>query len=82
MDNKLTQINQKDFPILKNLYNPNDPKTYTGHSTVDTYIRWFQQNPHDTEKNDKIKFYCLNDDFSRGTFAITVSHKKKKWIKF
>lgn len=73
MDNKLTEINRKDFSLLKKLYNPNDTNGYTGYTTVDTYIRWFQQYSDDTAKNDKIKFYCLNGDFSRGTFVVTVS---------
>lgn len=72
MENKLTEINRKDLPLLKSLYNPNDPETYTGYTTIDTYIRWFEQNPDAKSINDKIKFYSLNGDFSRGTYAVIV----------
>lgn len=72
MDNKLAEIDRKDLPLLKSLYKSTEPETYTGYTTIDTYIRWFEQNPSDTWINDKIKFYSLNGDFSRGTFVATV----------
>lgn len=75
MENKLTEISRNDLPQLKSLYNPNESNSYSGYLTVDTYIRWFEQNPNDTLINEKIKFYCLNGDFSRGTYAVTVSYE-------
>lgn len=73
MENKLTEINRKDLPLLQRLYNPNEPDTYIAYTTIDTYIGWFEQNP--SLNNDKVKFYCLNGDFSHGTFVVTVSDK-------
>lgn len=73
MENKLTEINRKDLPLLQRLYNPNEPDTHIAYTTIDTYIRWFEQNP--SLNNDKVKFYCLNGDFSYGTFVVTVSDK-------
>lgn len=78
MENKLTKINRKDLPLLQSLYNPNEPDTYIAFTTIDTYIRWCEQNSNDTLKSDKIKFHSLNDDFSRGTFIVVVSYKKIK----
>lgn len=69
MEDKLTEIDRKNLPLLRDLYKPNGNKSYTAFVTIDTYIRWLQQNPN--IKN--LKFYCLNDDFSRGTFVVTVS---------
>lgn len=73
MENKLTEISRNDLPRLKRLYNPNEPNHYSGYLTVDTYIRWFEQNPNDASINDQINFYCMNGDWSRGTFVVTVS---------
>lgn len=88
MENKLTEINQRDLPLLQSLYNPNEPDGYIAYTTIDTYIRWFEQNP--SLNHDKIKFYSLNGDFSHGTFIVTVSYmekiksylKKKNYVKF
>ena len=75
MENKLTEINRKDLVLLRDLYNPNEVDTYTGFTTIDTYLRWFVQNPGDTLNNSKVKFYSLNGDFSRGTYVVTVIYK-------
>lgn len=63
---QLTEINRRDLPLLRNLYEPDGSIAYT---TIDTYIQWIQQDPH----IEHLHFYCLNDDFSRGTFVVTVS---------
>lgn len=66
---QLTEIDRKDLPLLKNLYHLDGPtRCYATYTTIDTYIRWFQQDPIIKH----IKFFCLNGDFSRGTFVFTV----------
>lgn len=65
---KLTEIDRKDLPILKSLYIPDGSKDYITFTTIDTYIRWFKQDPNVTH----IKFFCLNGDFSDGTLVMTV----------
>lgn len=73
MENKLTEINRNDLPVLQSLYDPNEPDTHISYTIIGTYIRWFEQNPDYTFANNEIKFFCLNGDFSRGTFAVIVS---------
>lgn len=65
----LVQIEQKDLPILKELYAPDGIKNYIAFTTIDNYIRWFEQDPNIKHVN----FFCLNGDFSDGTFVVTVS---------
>ncbi|XP_055309494.1 uncharacterized protein LOC129573206 [Sitodiplosis mosellana] len=67
MVDKLTEIARRDLPILKSLYTPDGSKNYIAFATVDTYIRWFEQDPNVKH----IKFFCLNGDFSDGTFVVT-----------
>lgn len=69
MVDKLIKIDRKNLHILKTLYTPDASKNYTAFTTIDTYIRWFEQDPN--VKN--IIFFCLNDDFSDGTFVVIVS---------
>lgn len=66
----LMEIQHKDLPALRDMYNSNDSKTHTAYTTIDNYIRWLQQGPEETKY---IKFFCLNGDFADGTFAVTVS---------
>lgn len=72
MEHELTQINPKDLPSLQSLYDPNEPDGYIAFTTIDTYIRWFEQNPN--LNNAEINFYSLSGDLSRGTFTVTVSY--------
>lgn len=69
MTDHLVEIEQKDWPNLKNLYTSNDSKNYIAYTTIDNYIRWFEQDPNIKH----VHFYCLNGDFSDGTFVVTVS---------
>lgn len=69
MVDKLIVIDRKDLPVLKALYTPNGSKNYTAYTTIDTYIRWFEQDSN----VEHIKFFCLNGDFSDGTFVVIVS---------
>lgn len=74
MVDKLTEIDRKTLPLLRDLYTPDGSKNYMAFTAIDTYIRWFEQ---DSTIND-IKFFCLNDDFSDGTFVVTVSFSRNK----
>lgn len=69
MSDRLVEIDRKDWSSLKQLYTPDGDKSYTAYITIDSYIRCIEQNPND----EYIKLYCLNGDFSDGTFAVTVS---------
>lgn len=66
---RITEINRNDLPLLKKLYTPDGKKSYIGYTTIETYIRWFEKDPRISD----IAFYCLNGDFSRGTFVVIVS---------
>lgn len=68
MTDQLVEIERKDWPKLKNLYTPDGSRSYIAYTTIDNYIRWFEQDPNVKD----IKFLCLNGDFSDGTFVVTV----------
>lgn len=84
MTDHLVEIDRKLWPNLKGLYTPDGFKSYIAYTTIDTYIRWFEQDPD----LKHIKFFCLNGDFSDGTFVVTVIIiclmylKSKYWSKF
>lgn len=42
---KLTEIDRKQLPFLRNLYAANASTNYISYVTVDTYMRWFEQDP-------------------------------------
>lgn len=68
MSDYLVEIEKINWPILKELYTPDGEKSYTAFTTIDNYIRWFEE-----DSNVKhVKFFCLNGDFSDGTFVVTV----------
>lgn len=71
MGDRLTEIKVSDLPKLRDLYRPeaNVKKSYIGFTAIENYIDWFQQDAELTN----VTFYCLNDDFSDGTFALVVS---------
>lgn len=67
----LAEIQQKDLSKLKNMYASKDgSRTHIAYATIDNYIRWLEQDP---KASSYIKFYCLNGDFSDGTFIVIVS---------
>lgn len=66
---QLAIIDRNDLPLLRKLYTPDGVKCYTTFTAIDTYIRWFEQDPD----LKHVQFYCLNGDFARGTFVVTVS---------
>lgn len=71
MTDRLTEITVTDLPKLRDLYKPeaNTKKSYIAFTTIEGYISWFKQKP----SLANVKIYCLNDDFSDGTFAVIVS---------
>lgn len=69
MTDRLVEIQCSDLPALKKLYTPDGSKSYIGCMTIDNYTQVLAKNP---EENKSIKFYCLNGDFSDGTFIVTV----------
>lgn len=64
----LVEIDRKDWPILKQLY-LNIPKSFYAYTSIDTYIRWTEQDPN----LDGVNIFCLNGNFSDGTFVAIVS---------
>lgn len=69
MSNSLVEIGRKEWSTLLDLYKPDGIEYNISYTTIYNYIRWFEQNPN----IQHVKFYCLNGDFSDGTFVITVS---------
>lgn len=70
MGDKLTEIARSGLPSLKELYTPNRTfETYLTYRMIDNYIKWFAQDSNLQE----IKFFCLNGDFTKGTFVVVVS---------
>lgn len=73
MEDRLTEISIEDLKRLRELYTPDGIKSYTAFVTIDNYLRWTEQEQKPNNNNGNIKFFCLNDDISNGTFAIVVS---------
>lgn len=71
MEDRLAEISIDGLKRLRDLYNPDGIKSYTTFVTIDTYLRWNEQNPR--SKDENIKFYCLNGNISDGTFLVIVS---------
>lgn len=69
MTDRLVEVERKDLLALKSLYNPNVSLSYIAYTTIENYIRWFERDP-DVKH---IKVFCLNGDFSDGTFVIIVN---------
>lgn len=69
MTNNLTEINCNDLLILRDLYKSNGPKRYIGYMTLNNYAQWLEKDPNVKH----IHIYCLNGDFTDGTFVLTVS---------
>lgn len=69
MSDCLEEIRRNDWAKLRDLYALDGSRSYLAYTAIDNYIRWLEQNP----ALKHIKFYCLNGDFSDGTFAIIVS---------
>lgn len=69
MTDQLVEISPKNLPILRDLYEPDGKKSYIAYATICNYIRWIEK-----DSNIKhVKIYCLNGDYSDGTFVATVN---------
>lgn len=69
MKNRLVEIESDDWPNLKQLYLPENPRTILGLSTISNYIRWNEQQT----QIDNLAIYSLNGDWCDGTFVVVVS---------
>lgn len=69
MSDRLVEITQKELSRLRTLYAAVDSKRYVAYMTISNYMRWFEKEPNLKD----ITFFCLNDDFSDGTFVVIVS---------
>lgn len=69
MSDHLVEIPPEDWQQLRSLYKSDEEKSYIAYCTIDNYIRFVKQDPN----IQHIKFYCLNGDFSDGTFVVIVS---------
>lgn len=76
MSHRLTEILPKDWSKLSNLYKFYGTKRYTAYNTIDNYAKWLKKDP----QLKHVKFYCLNGDFSDGTFVVTVSNHQFTFI--
>lgn len=67
---RLVEIPFEDLSTLKNMYKSKDgERTHIAYEAIDVHIRWLEQDPN---ANTYVKFYCLNGDFSDGTFFVMV----------
>lgn len=66
---RICEIPVDQWPALRDKFKVDWPKHLTGYCTVDNFIRWAQFQPD--IKN--LHLYCLNDDWSDGTYAAIVS---------
>lgn len=65
---KLFEIPVSSLPELRELFKPNWPVDVVAYNTVDNYINWLREDPHLAN----IKIYCLNNDWTDGTYIIVV----------
>lgn len=69
MADALVEIGRKDLPTLRDIYKSNGFKSYIGYMTLNNYIGFFEQDVNVKHVN----IYCLNGDFTDGTFVVTVN---------
>lgn len=69
MSDHLVEIEQKEWPKLRDLYKAKGSNRCIAYMTISNYIRWFEKDPN----LKHIKFYSLNGDFSDGSFIVIVS---------
>lgn len=76
---RLVEIPVEDLSTLRNLYKSSeiDSRTHIAYESIDVYMRWLEQDPN---ASTYIKFYCLNGDFSDGTFIVIVSIQNCTWV--
>lgn len=65
----LVEILPEDWKNLQKLYTRKELRNGVTFCTIGNYIRFYEQD----SKIKHIKFYCLNGNFSDGTFVVIVS---------
>lgn len=71
MEDQLVEIPAKNYFDLLNLYSRDDVKTFLGHSAISYILR--SHFSDDFFQTKEFSVYCLNGDWSDGTFVIDVS---------
>lgn len=67
---RLVEIQRSDLHILRDLHAAkSDCRVSIALATIGNYIQWLE----DPNESKYVKFYCLNGDFSDGTFIVVVS---------
>ncbi|XP_063697440.1 uncharacterized protein LOC134828395 [Culicoides brevitarsis] len=64
--NQLVEIPSNNWVSLRDLFLTNWPNDHVGYYLVDNYVKWVEKDPN--IKN--LAFYCLNGDWSDGTFVV------------
>lgn len=76
---RLVEMQQKDLRILRDLHAAKEgSRTSIALATIDIHIQWLEKDPNESRY---IKFFCLNGDFSDGTFIVIVSITHFHWIR-
>lgn len=65
---EIVEISRAEWPQLRDMYKSRLPEVI-GYYVSDTYIRWFEKD----SKIENLKVFCLNGDYSDGTFVAVVS---------
>lgn len=66
---RLKVIPRADLTKLRDLLLQDWPKHVVGYHTVDNFVRWYEQDPDYPDAT----IYCLDGDWSDGTYVILVS---------
>lgn len=69
-----SRVNRAVWDKLRDKFAPNNSESFLGFSTIDFYIRLLESEPNLPEAVTEI--YCLNGDWSDGTFVIVV----RQWL--
>lgn len=78
MSDRLVEIDRNELHHLKRIHEANGSETYVAYMTISNYIKWFEQDAN--LKN--IKFYCLNGNYSDGSFIVTVRYSVFSFMNF
>lgn len=69
MTDQIDEIDKQHWNELRELYSKDWPRNMVGFYTINNYIKWMEREPY----TKKLNFYCLNNDWSDGTFVVIVS---------
>lgn len=69
MEDQAVKIDSKNWSEIRKLYLPETAETILGLSTLSNYIRWNEREA----PISNLTIYCLNGDWSDGTFVVLVS---------